>query len=434
MIYGMRELDENGNPIQPKQNPMMLSNDATDRRQKLATIYEQLKKKADDRRASALLNAGDVNPVSMADIEATRNQGRDFAFAEGLANAANRIGNVRGKYEKSSLGDTLGKIQEADVGALRQRQGLFDSQGKQLDEAMNSSLLDEPLSQEMTDAMNGYLAQTGSKMKLPNGLTSRQIEQSPVLKKLLTASQQYALSPADIVNPNTGQTERWMVNKTTGQAMYKVGVTKESPSELINQTTDAKVRQANAINTGTTSSEVAKTVAVKTAEGKVTSQTGVERDASKEIGNQVQAGMIYNDMDKYAKDAKKKIFLSGPGFGQFSQLANLAGFAPDSEAASFEAKFKSMLTDYIQAKTGAAMGVEEAKRLGAVIPGLADTDALFNAKMKALKEMNAQALRAKMLGVDAAKEYITNPQAPVQGKPAQATLKKASELPNLKGK
>jgi hypothetical protein len=100
-----------------------------------------------------------------------------------------------------------------------------------------------------------------------------------------------------------------------------------------------------------------------------------------EAGGSKQA-KVFDDLRALRAESN----MTGPVAGRVGKGLNAFGVSVSPEFDQMNARQMSMVNEYIKATTGASASESEMKRLMAVMPDVADTDDLYENKMKALQE------------------------------------------------
>ena len=405
-----------------------------DQKRALLERYKKMKMEAD----AALAN----NPApTQEEIQAVdqgqqdlNNRGADYALIQGLSNAANKIGNYQGVAQKSDL-SALDKMQEADrrqahMDALNidKRQAMFQNLQNKGQQAAQNEIgiqsdveqqddLNSPIDAETMRMMQEALSASGSKIKLPPNLTKGQFKANPWMSKLLeraapVGGNQFSSRPGEEVDLKTGIVYNTFKNP---DGTWSRGAPKKmAPDAEINLTTKAKVNQKNALNSQTSATAAAaakdKSLAAKvgTGMGETTIQNAGLTAKINRIDNLVK------ETNRLRGNTNLKGWVLGQPLGrEFSSVAS-----------ELDALLGMDNAQQIREITGAAMGVEEAKRYLAFLPARGDTAEKLEGKFKGLKtqmilDLNAGKLKLDTLaGSSPASSPVTSP-VEQSGKPAQ---------------
>ncbi|HEY9664445.1 MAG TPA: hypothetical protein V6C65_38865 [Allocoleopsis sp.] len=118
----------------------------------------------------------------------------------------------------------------------------------------------------------------------------------------------------------------------------------------------------------------------------VNKPTAAEIKEKKEIraleAGQAKEAKVFDDLRALRAGSN----MTGPVAGRAGKALNAFGVSVSPEFDQMNARQMSMVNEYIKATTGASASEGEMKRLMAVMPDVADTDDLYENKMKALQE------------------------------------------------
>lgn len=360
--------------------------DSIQKRKDLLNRYRMIKEQND----ASLLgmqqpNEQDLEGVRQAQADA-QSQAQDFALAKGLMSAANQAGSLGGQVAKTDLSalDEINKaaVNKANLDALNidKRQNMFQDIQKQgmraaeqevgLSDAMAQEQIQKqqmlqqekemnaPLDVNMLNSMNQSLQKAGYNIQLPATLTRKQLESSPILKKL---SEVAVTSPGELRKEeirNNADLRKEQLKLTADEKKYKWEAEKLDKQLANQQARDAAKEQQ-------TANKLANSPALKK----------LEIDARNAVSKKAMAEKKLSDLTALYKQANTGGLvgnITGSYIGNTKANTKLDAFLNRDAAA------------VIKDISGATVGKEEAEKLARFIPSRTDSQDAWDAKVAGL--------------------------------------------------